>query len=70
MARYALLKWNGKSGAAAQFVVRDNNRDKQGILIVGRPKDIAFVKDDLAGKHQDWEDFEEEPIDVLEEVII
>lgn len=66
---YTFLKWNGKYGAGAKFVVKDNNTGKQTIFTPGRLQDVAWADGDLAAEHGDWDDFGEEQVEDLAEVV-
>ncbi|WP_100486227.1 DUF1643 domain-containing protein [Sporolactobacillus pectinivorans] len=45
--RYTLLKWNGKSGAEAHYIVKDNNDGTQSLIADGR--EPVWFHLDLAG---------------------
>lgn len=70
-ARYNLLKWNGENGDKAIFVVRDNKRGMFSLFTPDKVGDLAWVTQDLSktGEAKGWEDFEEEPIQNLEDVV-
>lgn len=70
-ARYNLLKWNGKDGESAVFVVRDNQKGMFSLFTPDKLGDLAWVTQDLSktGEAKSWEDFEEEPIQNLEDVV-
>lgn len=67
---YTFLKWNGKYGADARFVVRDNSTGQQSIFTPGRTQDLVWTRTDIANAPEikDWEDFGEETVSDLEEV--
>lgn len=67
---YTFLKWNGKYGRDAKFVVRDNSTGKQSLFTPGCMHDITWVTTDLASSPEmgEWEDFGEETVDNLEDV--
>jgi len=69
MAKFSILKWNGNYGGKAVFVVQDNSNKKQSLFTPGRVKDVTWVDKDLAGEMKDWENFENEPIENLSDVI-
>lgn len=70
-ARYNILKWNGQDGDNAVFVVRDNQKGMYSLFTPDKLSDLTWVKQDLsnAGDYKGWEDFEEEPIQNLEDVV-
>ncbi len=67
---YTFLRWNGKYGRDAKFVVRDNASGKQSLFTPGCMHDITWVTTDLANTQEtkDWETFGDETVDNLEEV--
>lgn len=68
--RYNILKWNGKYGKEAVFVVRNNVSNKQSLFTPGRLSDLSWVLDDIASTQcKSWEDFGEEPCDDLARVV-
>lgn len=69
--RYTILKWNGKEGMSTKFIIVDNNTGKQAVLIPGRVQDIVWTRMEL---NKDpgiklWEDFENESVDDLEDIV-
>lgn len=70
-AHYSILKWNGQDGDNAVFVVRDNQKSAYSLFTPDKLGDLAWVKQDLSkvGEYKGWEDFEEEPIQNLEDVV-
>ena len=70
MGNYTLLKWNGKYGDDAKFVVRNNSTGQQSMFTPGRTQDLVWVKNDLASQPEikQWQDFGNESIDNLEDV--
>lgn len=67
---YTFLKWNGKYGDDAKFVVRDNKNGKQSMFTPGRPEDIAWANTDLENDEDiaEWQDFGNETVDDLTDV--
>lgn len=67
---YTFLRWNGKYGAEAKFVVRDNSTGEQSIFTPGRTQDLVWTKVDLASDPQlkDWQDFGNETVPELESI--
>lgn len=68
---YTFLKWNKKYGTNAQFVVKDNTTNKQSLFSPARPSDLTWVDKDLSSssEYKDWDDFGNEKIDNLNEVV-
>lgn len=71
MARYKIKTWNGKYGNNARFIVQENSSGKYAEFQPTRPKDVAWVKDDLTKQeeYKGWESFQDEPLDSLEGVV-
>lgn len=69
---FILLKWNKKYGNGAKFVVQDKSNGKFAEFSPARPKDVAWVDTDIS-KEQDyanWDDFQKEPVEKLEDIIM
>jgi hypothetical protein len=68
--QYTFLKWNGKYGAEAKFIVQDNYCGKQSFFIPGRCQDLVWTNLDLAGDKSFayWDDFGDESVDDLEPI--
>lgn len=68
---YTFLRWNGKYGSVAQFVVKDNENGKQSVFSPSRPSDVAWSDKDLANSddYKDWDTFGNEKVDDLNKVI-
>lgn len=68
--RYTLLKWNGKYGSDAIFIVRDNWRARQSLFTPGRCEDLFWFHADLANDKavSTREEFGEESFDDLEPI--
>lgn len=67
---FTFLKWNGKYGRDAKFVVRDNGTGKQSLFTPGNMRDIVWTSTDLSNTLEmgKWEDFGDETVDNLDEV--
>lgn len=67
---YTFLKWNGKYGDDAKFVVRNNDTGQQSMFTPGRTQDLMWTKTDLenAPEIQGWQDFGNETVDDLEPI--
>ena len=67
---YTLLKWNGKYGNDAKFVVRDNQTGQQSMFTPGRSEDLVWTKTDLTNvpEIKDWEDFQNETVTDLDAI--
>ncbi|TVX82917.1 hypothetical protein FQP34_04870 [Peribacillus simplex] len=65
---FTFLKWNGKYGSEAKFVVRDNENNLQSIFVPGRVQDIVWTSADLANvaELEEWSSFEKETVDDLD----
>lgn len=70
--RYQLKLWNKKFGKDAKFVAYDTQEKTYGMFQVGRTNDIAWVKDDITkdSDYKGWDDFQNEPVANLVNVII
>lgn len=68
---YTFLLWNGKYGDDANFVVRNNKNGKQSFFTPGNMKDLVWTDADLTktGAVKGWEDFANETVDNLEDVV-
>ena len=69
---FILHLWNGKYGKGAKFVVEDKKTGKFAEFSPVRRKDIAWVTTDLTKEkdYKTWEDFEKEPVENLEDVMM
>jgi hypothetical protein len=67
---YTFLKWNGKYGADAKFIVRDNSNGQQSVFTPGRTQDLVWTKTPLDQDPQvkEWEDFGNETVPDLEPI--
>lgn len=68
---FTFLLWNGKYGDEANFVVRNNANNKQSFFAPSNTKDVTWVGADLTKDNsvQGWEDFDNETVDNLDEVV-
>lgn len=68
---YTIHLWNGKYGNGAKFVVEDEN-GKFAEFSPTRPKDVVWVDTDITEDkdYGDWEDFEEEQVDDIKDIIM
>lgn len=66
---YTFLKWNKQYGNGAVFVVKRDNDNKQSLFTPGRVNDTAWVDTDLAESKADWDDFGNEKVKNLEDVV-
>lgn len=68
---YTFLLWNGKYGDDANFVVRNNKNGKQSFFTPGNMKDLVWTDSDLTRTDavRGWEDFANETVDNLEDVV-
>lgn len=67
---YTFLRWNGKYGREAKFVVKDNEHNLQSIFIPGRIQDLVWTSADLANvpELKEWSSFNNETVDNLDVV--
>ena len=67
---YELVKWNGKYGDEARFIVKYNKTGKFTLFTPDHIEDIVWVDQDLSqiGEYKNWEDFGGETVDYLENV--
>lgn len=66
---YTFLRWNGEYGDRANFIVKSNATGKQTFFTPGRTQDIAWTSEDLTKSVPNWEDFAEEQVDNLDDVV-
>jgi hypothetical protein len=68
---YEFLRWNGKYGNNAKFIVLNTENKKQALFSPVNPKDITWVSDDLTkdSEFKGWEDFGHEKVDDLNDVV-
>ena len=69
---YTLMRWNGKYGDKALFVVKDNSTGKFCLYNPERENDKTWVSTDLseAPEYKDWDDFEHTQVPTLENVMM
>lgn len=69
---FYLKRWNKKYGADAKFVAYDPTAKKYTEFQVDHTKDIAWTNQDLTKlpEYQSWEDWEDEPVNFLEDVMM
>ena len=69
--KYILKIWNGKYGNNARFIVFDKSTGKFAEFAPTRPKDIAWVKEDLTKmpEYKGWESFQDEPVEDLNNIV-
>lgn len=67
---FTFLKWNGKYGMDAKFVVRNNSTGEQSIFTPGKTADLVWTKAvlDEAPEMSKWADFGNETVQNLEDV--
>ena len=70
-AKYIIKTWNGKYGNSARFIIQDTSSGKFAEFAPVRPKDIAWVGNDLTkvDEYKDWQSFEDEPLDTLDGIV-
>ena len=70
--RYTLLRWNGKEGDEAIFVVRDNFENTQSLFTPGQCKNLHWIPRDLSNEpeYKEWSDFGDERVENLEWVMV
>lgn len=69
---YTLMRWNGKYGDAAQFVVKDDNSGKFCLYSPARENDKTWVSQNLADadEYKNWDDFGHTQVPILENVMM
>lgn len=69
--KYTILKWNGVYGDDARFIVQDNNSNEQTLLTPGESHNVAWTSHELtdAPEFMKWQDFGEEQVDDLEDIV-
>ncbi len=69
-AGYTFLKWNGRYGSDARFVVRDNKSGKQSMFTPGRTNDVIWTSVNMEGlpEVKNWDSFGNETVEDLESV--
>lgn len=67
---YTCLKWNGRHGEKAQFIVRDNENGLQSLAGAGRLQDLVWFHLDLAGDPavSGWKTFDKKGFDDLSDL--
>lgn len=68
--QFKLLKWNGKYGEEAKFIVEDMKSKEQSLFTPGEVDDVVWTTSDLvsAPEFQNWQDFGNETVSDLEDV--
>ena len=69
---YELVKWNGKYGDEARFIVKYNKTGKFTLFTPDHIEDIVWVDQDLSQteEYKHWEDFGGETVNYLENVMM
>lgn len=69
--RFTFLRWNGKEGDDAIFVVRDNFENTQSLFTPGQCKNLRWISIDLSNEpeYKEWSDFGNETVENLEAII-
>ena len=69
---YTILKWNGQYGKEAKFVVQDDKNGQQSMFTPGRMQDLVWTttKLDATPEISQWEDFGNEKVDNLDDVMM
>ena len=72
MAKYQLKLWNKKYGDKAEFIVKNTKTEKYALFQPSRAKDTAWVANDLTQdpSYKNWDDFQDEPVEDLNDVIM
>ncbi|GLI90591.1 hypothetical protein ANABIO4_39430 [Bacillus subtilis] len=66
---FIIKGWNGKYGQDAVFIIEDRGTGKQGLYVVGMKQDhISWLDVDLCSAYN-FEDFCNEKVDSLEEIV-
>lgn len=68
---YKLKLWNGRYGNPAKFIAEDEE-GRMTEFSPARPKDVAWVKQDLTKdpSYKEWQSFEDEPVDDLNAIVM
>lgn len=66
-AGFMFLRWNGKYGGDAKFVVKDLSTGQQSMFTPGRVQDLVWTNTNLAETPElsKWQDFGDETVDDL-----
>ena len=69
--KYTILKWNGKYGDDARFIIQDNSDNDQTLLTPGEAHNVAWTHKPLTDSPDfaNWQDFGNEQVDNLEDVV-
>lgn len=69
--KYLLKLWNGRYGNNAKFIVFNTTTAKYSLFSPVRNKDLAWTATDLTKDpdYKDWESFQDEPVENLDEVV-
>lgn len=67
---FMFVKWNGKYGDDAKFVVQNMQTDEQALFTPGEMEDITWTNKGLADadEFKTWQDFGNEKVDDLSDV--
>lgn len=68
---FTLVKWNGKEGEKARFIVRDESNGKMSYFTPDETNNLTWTDKDLTKDPSaaEWQDFGDEHVDELEDVI-
>lgn len=69
---FVLKLWNKQYGEGAKFIVQNESDEKYCEFSPFRPKDIAWVTNDLTkeAEYKDWDNFQNEKVENLEDVLM
>lgn len=69
---FLLKLWNKQYGDDARFIAYDESTKKYTEFSTDNPTDVAWVSNDLTKnpEYKDWESFEDEPVNYLEDVMM
>lgn len=68
---YTILRWNGEYSDKAVFIVMNNQSGKRTLFTPDKLKDIMWTKDKIeeADEYKDWQEFGNEQIEDLADVV-
>ena len=69
---FLLHRWNKKYGNGAKFIVEDKSTGKFAEFSPARPKDIQWVDKNITteSEYQSWDDFQKEPVENLNDIVM
>ena len=69
---YKIKLWNKKYGNAARFIIFNSQTKKYTEFLVDHVNDVVWTAHDLTKEpeYKDWENWDDEPVDFLENIMM